>query len=440
MPVEIRRREVSLAALRLLVALGHRRRSGPPGLSRPEGERHRPASSASVPASRAATKSSFGPGARRHALLSLELRAVGARDASAALAGAIKPAAAWLNHEAFAKTDLTLKRGANPLLLRYDTPGRGFFVVSTSAGGRDRAPPRSADAFAALPQDRHPPSTGTGRHRRQTSPAPASQPAPLAMRWYDNPRSCRSTRARRIAQPAGWYRFRAAACRCLPRALESCPTHAASVQAWVNGKAVSGKRVADRLAFRVAGAGEGRADGGLAHRASARLLRRRGASPGPITQDCVTGAIEPGDWSKIDGLTCYSGGAWYRRTVELHAGAGARRGHARSGPGRLFGRSPRERPTRRHPRRTTVARGHLEAGQARREPHRSASVQHAREPLRHHPDALSRRPDLRPARSGDAELCSGIAAEMKPTPSPARPGSFSSRFRCSSKGPKQEAL
>jgi hypothetical protein len=36
-----------------------------------------------------------------------------------------------------------------------------------------------------------------------------------------------------------------------------------------------------------------------------------------ILLDCGPGRIALGDWSRIDGLASYSGGAWYRKTVSL---------------------------------------------------------------------------------------------------------------------------
>ncbi len=54
------------------------------------------------------------------------------RDGEAhALTGGMQPAAVWLNHQRSDKGALAVRRGANPLLLRYDAPGRGYFVVST---------------------------------------------------------------------------------------------------------------------------------------------------------------------------------------------------------------------------------------------------------------------------------------------------------------------
>jgi hypothetical protein len=44
-----------------------------------------------------------------------------------------------------------------------------------------------------------------------------------------------------------------------------------------------------------------------------------GAIPQYITQRCGKGTISPGDWSEIDGLKAYSGGAWYRKTININA-------------------------------------------------------------------------------------------------------------------------
>ena len=44
-----------------------------------------------------------------------------------------------------------------------------------------------------------------------------------------------------------------------------------------------------------------------------------GAIPQYISQQCGIGSIQLGDWSAIDGLRAYSGGAWYRKTVLLNA-------------------------------------------------------------------------------------------------------------------------
>jgi hypothetical protein len=42
-----------------------------------------------------------------------------------------------------------------------------------------------------------------------------------------------------------------------------------------------------------------------------------GAIPQYIEQDCRKGLISTGDWSEIEGLTAYSGGAWYRKNISI---------------------------------------------------------------------------------------------------------------------------
>lgn len=44
-----------------------------------------------------------------------------------------------------------------------------------------------------------------------------------------------------------------------------------------------------------------------------------GAIPQYFSQQCGKGSIRLGDWSKIDGLKAYSGGAWYRKTININA-------------------------------------------------------------------------------------------------------------------------
>ncbi len=53
------------------------------------------------------------------------------------VSGGMKPAGVWLNHARLAKIPATIQvnTGANPLLLRFDTPGRGFVVVQTGEAG-----------------------------------------------------------------------------------------------------------------------------------------------------------------------------------------------------------------------------------------------------------------------------------------------------------------
>lgn len=135
----------------------------------------------------------------------------------------------------------------------------------------------------------------------------------LAMRWHNNPDILPFDTRPQEAQPAGWYRFRAAPGL---RAL-TVPTNGA-VQAWVNGKSVSGTRGPVGWKFELPEPER------TAPMVALRIEQVRGNYGGaalaePVAQVCGTGSIEPGDWSKIDGLTCYSGGAWYQKCVSLSA-------------------------------------------------------------------------------------------------------------------------
>jgi hypothetical protein len=55
-----------------------------------------------------------------------------------------------------------------------------------------------------------------------------------------------------------------------------------------------------------------------------RVEQERGAYAGaafpePVTFDCGPGSLGAGDWTAISGLSSYSGGAWYRKSVTLSA-------------------------------------------------------------------------------------------------------------------------
>jgi hypothetical protein len=50
---------------------------------------------------------------------------------------------------------------------------------------------------------------------------------------------------------------------------------------------------------------------------SARRAASSAVFPEPVRLECGPGVAAPGDWSKAGALECYSGGAWYRKTVTL---------------------------------------------------------------------------------------------------------------------------
>jgi hypothetical protein len=207
-----------------------------------------------------ATDYTAEPGGSRYYLWTTAAapREMGARIA----AGGNAPAAVWING-APTVSAAKLHAGANPVLLRYDKPGRGNFALQPGVVLFD------------------------------TRPA--------------------------VERPAAWYRFKSA-----PGLHGLTITVRGKVQAWAEGEPLN------------IIAGTQRADGSFAYKATLRRVsplpvqiairveQERGyyggaALPEPVLEDCASGAIALGDWSLIDGLSSYSGGAWYRKNVELTA-------------------------------------------------------------------------------------------------------------------------
>jgi hypothetical protein len=186
----------------------------------------------------------------------------------------LTPAAVYLNGARTGPLDqpLPLRAGPNPLLIRYDHAGRGYFVLK----------------------------------RAGTHPQPPHR-TPLAMSWYDDPSIIRFD-PRAGTAPAEWFRFTA------PPGLRSFTVTArGTVQAWANGQPL-----------RLTSPGLFETDHALSSPAvvALRVLPDTGACgaaalPEPIRLQCGPGILEAGDWSKVGALACYSGGAWYRQTVSL---------------------------------------------------------------------------------------------------------------------------
>ena len=197
--------------------------------------------------------------------------------------GELRPAAIYLNGVAVpdAAAGVALQAGNNPLLLRYDAPGRGH-VVLEAAG----APPPEART-------------------------------PLAMTWYDRPGLVPLDALPAVAKPACWYRFVA------PPGLRAMTLTAhGTVQAWADGQPVtvtpepSTGNGAARYRLSLGNLVPGNALVAL------RIEPPRGsyggaAIPEPIQLDCGIGTAALGDWSQGSVLECYSGGAWYRKSVNL---------------------------------------------------------------------------------------------------------------------------
>jgi len=189
----------------------------------------------------------------------------------------LTPAAVFLNGAPVAELQqaLALRPGANPLLVRYDQAGRGYFVV------RRQGPPAAAPAART----------------------------PLAMRWCDDP-AVVPFDVHAGARPAEWFRFVA------PPGLQALAVTAkGTVEAWADG-----------TPMRSVGAGRFEAAAALPRAAvvALRVMPETGRSggaalPEPVRLECGPGLAGLGDWSKAGVLECYSGAVWYRKTVTLSA-------------------------------------------------------------------------------------------------------------------------
>jgi hypothetical protein len=213
------------------------------------------------------------------------------------LHGGVEPAAAWLNGAAISPQagQTELRAGANRLLLRYDKPGTGHFTFTTPQSSQKDTPPPNANPEVGL-------TVGT-----------------LAMRWNGDPTVLRFDVRPTDPRPAGWYRFVSA-----PGLQALVVTAHGKLAAWADGAACTvtpGARRADgAIDYRVAVASPSLKPVLVA----LRIEQQRGlyggaAIPEPVKQECGVGSITLGDWGATEGLRCYSGGVWYRRTIKLAA-------------------------------------------------------------------------------------------------------------------------
>jgi hypothetical protein len=188
----------------------------------------------------------------------------------------LTPAAVFLNGLRIEslQAPVSLRAGANPILVRYDQAGRGCFVLKCDA-------------------------------------QPSAKRTPLAMTWFDDPSVIRFD-VFAGAKPAEWFRFTA------PPGLRAMTVTAKGrVEAWADGQPM-----------RAAGSGRFETITRLPRAAvvALRVVAETGASgaaalPEPVRLDCGPGTAALGDWSKLGALECYSGGAWYRKTVTIPAAA-----------------------------------------------------------------------------------------------------------------------
>ena len=199
-------------------------------------------------------------------------------------AGSIKPSGIRVNGTPYrgGVESVSLKAGVNTLLLCYEGYGRTHFLLEDPDAPKDW---------------------------RQTRP--------LAMSWYNRPGVLGFDPYPQRKNPVGWYRFTAA-----PGLRSMTVTAFGTLRCWVGGTEAPAEAEKTN--------GDGSVQykvvlPGIAERCEVVAIRLDhipgcyggAALPEPIALDCVTGRMETGDWSEIDGLRSYSGGARYRRSFLL---------------------------------------------------------------------------------------------------------------------------
>ena len=198
------------------------------------------------------------------------------------LTGEEKPALLFINRK---KTDTNssvaqLKKGKNPILMVYNKACETYLVL-----------------------------------RKPDVPRPAKQP--VCMRWYgDNgvlPFDCSAvTKAK-----SGLYAFQSAP------GLKSLSFAAyGNISCWINGTEytpdITGKKPDGLNTYSINIKNTKAASSQIVLKIDYQAGYTDGAAlPQYIKQTCGEGSIKLGDWSEIDGLRAYSGGAWYRKTIDI---------------------------------------------------------------------------------------------------------------------------
>ena len=196
--------------------------------------------------------------------------------------GELTPSVIYVNSKKVSAlySELSLKAGNNSLLLRYDTPGRTHFVLEKS-GAKE-----------------------------------IEERTPLSMKWWDmEGRINFDVKPEFTNSNYGWYRFTA------PPGLQSMTIRAmGKIEVWVDGKSQGVKTVKEDYPanYQV----ELSASIDKKSKVAIRIEQARGFSggsvlPEPILLNCAAGIGQVGDWSQGSVLENYSGGAWYRKNIQL---------------------------------------------------------------------------------------------------------------------------
>jgi hypothetical protein len=199
------------------------------------------------------------------------------------LSGDKKPALLFINGKKADpnSTSVSLKKGANPVLLVYDKACETYLVF-----------------------------------RKMNSPRPSKQE--VSMCWYQD-YGVLPYDAEGAGPSSGLFAFESAP------GLQSFTFSAyGNVQVWSEGvgqKPIAGKKLADGLtAYQVKLSDPKPSSSQIVLKIDYEPgYRGMAAIPAYIRQSCGTGILALGDWSEIDGLKAYSGGALYRKSIAISA-------------------------------------------------------------------------------------------------------------------------
>ncbi len=190
--------------------------------------------------------------------------------------GGVLPTRVWLDGKPVRPEEIqSLASGRHRLVARYDEAGTCFIV------------PRVACA-------------PTVESRR-----------PLSSSWFDDPYRLPLDPYVSGEGLVGWYR-----CSVPPGTRVMRGRVLGSIRIWVDGAEARIRQQGNDWSLEMPTPLT--AVGMVAMRVE-QLPGCRGAAvfPDPIEIESVRGSMACGDWAQVDGLSCYSGSAWYRRDIEL---------------------------------------------------------------------------------------------------------------------------
>jgi len=199
------------------------------------------------------------------------------------ICGGLLPTRIWIDGVPLAldAENIALSSGKHSFLLRYDEVGRGYCFLAEQSFQRPPLDPHSA-----------------------------------ALRWYNAPGILPFDAQPAQTAPLGWYRFTSAP------GLRSLVFRAyGKARLWVDGLEYTletGLSDGDAIGYRAILPTTIQLPAQVTICLEHAVGHYDGAAiPDPIELECGEGLLRCGDWSQVDGLHTYSGGAWYRQDIPL---------------------------------------------------------------------------------------------------------------------------